>query len=82
MGTAHANIVGDLFGGKAGRAIATWQMAGDAGLIIGPIVIGTLADTHSYKTAFIASAIFFAISIYFIVKMEETRESTGLSKKL
>ena len=81
MGTAHANIVGDIFGGKAGKAIASWQMAGDAGLIIGPIVIGTLADTHSYRTAFIASALFFAISIYFIVKMEETRESTGLLEK-
>ena len=81
MGTAHANIVGDVFGGKAGKAIAAWQMAGDGGMIIGPIVLGTLADTHSFKTAFIASAVIFALSIYFIVKMEETREATGLNLK-
>ena len=79
MGTAHANIVGDVFGGKAGKAIAAWQMAGDGGMIVGPIVLGTLADTHSFKTAFIASAVIFALSIYFIVRMEETRESTGLN---
>jgi MFS family permease len=79
MGTGHANVIGDLFAGKAGKAIAAWQMAGDGGMIIGPIVLGALADTHSYRTAFLASAVFFSLSIYFIVKMKETRVSTGLS---
>ena len=80
MGTGHANIVGDLFGGRAPKAIASWQMAGDAGMIVGPIVLGALADAHSYRTAFMASCIFFSISIFFIVKMKETRVSPGLSK--
>ncbi|MEN9735748.1 MAG: hypothetical protein RL129_458, partial [Actinomycetota bacterium] len=79
MGTGHSNIVGDLFGGKAPKAIASWQMAGDAGMIIGPIVLGALADTHSYRTAFLSSCFFFALSIFFIVKMKETRVSSGLS---
>ena len=80
MGTGHANIVGDLFGGRAPKAIASWQMAGDAGMIVGPIVLGALADTHSYRTAFLASAIFFSLSILFIVKMKETRVSSGLAQ--
>ena len=45
MGTAHANIVGDLFSGRAGKPIAAWQMAGDAGMIVGPIVLGFVADS-------------------------------------
>lgn len=80
MGTGHANIVGDLFGGRAPKAIASWQMAGDAGMIIGPIVLGALADTHSYRTAFLSSAIFFSLSIFFILKMKETRVSSGLAQ--
>ena len=80
MGTAHANIVGDLFSGRAGKPIAAWQMAGDAGMIVGPIVLGYVADAQSYRAAFLTSAIFFALSIYFIAKMKETRVSSGLSK--
>ena len=80
MGTGHANIVGDLFGGRAPKAIASWQMAGDAGMIVGPIVLGALADARSYRTAFIASVILFSLSIFFIVKIKETRVSSGLSK--
>jgi MFS family permease len=80
MGTGHSNIVGDLFGGRAPKAIASWQMAGDAGMIVGPIVLGYLADAHSYRTAFIASSILFSLSLFFILKMKETRVSSGLSK--
>ena len=80
MGTGHSNIVGDLFGGRAPKAIASWQMAGDAGMIVGPIVLGYLADAHSYRVAFISSSIFFSLSLFFILKMKETRVSSGLSK--
>jgi MFS family permease len=80
MGTGHSNMVGDLFGGRAPKAIASWQMAGDAGMIVGPIVLGYLADAHSYRTAFLSSSVFFALSIFFIVKVKETRVSSGLSK--
>ena len=78
MSTGHANVVGDLFGGRAPKAIASWQMAGDAGMIVGPIVLGALADTHSYRTAFLASCVFFSLSIFYILKMKETRVSSGL----
>ena len=49
-------------------------------MIIGPIVLGVLADTHSYRTAFLSSAIFFSLSIFFILKMKETRVSSGLAQ--
>jgi MFS family permease len=80
MGTGHSNVVGDLFGGRAPKAIASWQMAGDAGMIVGPIVLGFLADSHSYRIAFLSSSIFFSLSLFFILKMKETRVSSGLSK--
>ncbi|MEI6867355.1 MAG: MFS transporter [Actinomycetes bacterium] len=75
MGTAPASVVGDLFGGKGGQVIAIWQMAGDAGMIVGPIVLGYLADLISYRAAFIASAIVFSIAIVLGSTLKETRKS-------
>ncbi len=75
MGTAPASVVGDLFGGKGGQVIAIWQMAGDAGMIVGPIVLGYLADLISYRAAFIASAIIFSIAIVLGSTLKETRKS-------
>ncbi len=64
MGTAPISIVGDLFGGRGGQVIAIFQMAGDAGIIVAPLVIGYLVDVYSYKVAFIVSAALFLISIF------------------
>ena len=75
MGTAPAAVVGDLFGGKGGQVIAVWQMAGDAGMIIGPILLGVLADLISYRAAFITSALIFTIAIVMGSTLQETRNS-------
>ena len=72
MGTGHSNIVGDLFGGKAGRAIASWQMAGDAGMIVGPILAGYLADISTLKTAFAATLAIYSITVLLAWRMPET----------
>jgi MFS family permease len=73
-GTASAAVVGDLFGGKGGRVIALWQMAGDFGNIVSPILLGWLVDAHSYRPAFIATAVVFSITILLSAKMPETRK--------
>jgi MFS family permease len=75
MGTAPASIVGDLFGGKGGQVIALWQMAGDAGMIIGPIVLGLLTDLISYRAAFLATALVFSTAIFLGATIKETRKS-------
>lgn len=73
-GTAASAVVGDVFGGKGGRVIALWQMAGDFGNIVSPVVLGWLVDAHSYKPAFIATGAVFSLTLLLSAKMPETRK--------
>ena len=75
LSTTPANIVGDIIRGKSGQVIALWQMAGDAGMIIGPITVGFLSDVYSFRTAFVVSAAVFSISILLAYQLPETRQS-------
>ena len=75
MGSAPASVVGDLFGGKGGQVIALWQMAGDAGMILAPLILGFLADSFSYKVAFEATAAIFTIAILLAMTLPETRNN-------
>lgn len=75
LSTTPANIVGDVIRGKSGQVIALWQMAGDAGMIVGPIVVGYLSDAYSFRAAFIASAAAFSVAVFLAYKLPETRRS-------
>ena len=75
LASAPATIVGDLIEGKGGQVIALFQMAGDAGMIVGPIVVGFVADHYGYRTAFALSGLVFCIAIVLSLKMPETRKS-------
>ncbi|MDP1712395.1 MAG: MFS transporter [Candidatus Nanopelagicaceae bacterium] len=70
-----ANIVGDIIRGKSGQVIALWQMAGDAGMIIGPITVGFISDVFSFRAAFVVSAAVFSISVLLAYQLPETRQS-------
>ena len=63
LSTTPSNIVGDIIRGRGGQVIAVFQMAGDAGMIVGPIIIGVLSDIYSYRTAIAVSAIVFALGV-------------------
>jgi len=73
-GTGASAVVGDLFGGKGGRVIALFQMAGDFGNIISPVLLGWLVDAHSYRPAFIATAAVFSVTLLLSAKIPETRK--------
>ena len=75
LSTTPASIVGDIIRGRGGQVIAIFQMAGDAGMIVGPLVIGALSDAYSYRTAFAASAVAFALGTLLTTRIPETRES-------
>ena len=75
LGTGHANVVGDLFGGKGGQVVATWQMAGDGAAIIAPLLLGAIADHISDQSAFVVTAIIFASALAVTLKLPETRRS-------
>jgi MFS family permease len=77
LATVPASIVGDIIKGKGGKVIAVFQMAGDAGMIVGPIVIGWLSDLYSYRVAFGASAAIFLLALYLVYQIPETRNAEG-----
>ena len=75
LSTTPSSIVGDIIRGRGGQVIGTFQMAGDAGMIVGPLVIGALSDMYSYRTAFAVSALVFAFGVFLTSRIPETRES-------
>jgi len=75
LSTTPSSIVGDIIRGRGGQVIAIFQMAGDAGMIVGPLVIGALSDAYSYRTAFAVSAVVFALGTLLTTRIPETRES-------
>ena len=77
LSTTPASIVGDIIKGKGGKVIAIFQMAGDAGMIFGPIIIGWISDVYSYRTAFGASAVIFLIALVLVYRIPETRNIEG-----
>jgi len=75
VGTAPSSVVGDIIRGRGGQVIAAWQMAGDAGMIVGPILVGFLTDNYSYQTAFLFSAGIWCFAIFLSAILPETRSS-------
>ena len=73
LSTAPASIVGDVIQGKGGKVIAIFQMSGDAGMMIGPIVIGAVSDFYSYRAAFGLSAVIFLVALVMVYQIPETR---------
>ena len=68
-------MVGDIIRGRGGQVIAAWQMAGDAGMIVGPVLVGFLTDNYSYRTAFLFSAGIWVFAILLATVLPETRLS-------
>ncbi len=75
-------IVGDVIKGKSGKVYAAWQMAGDAGMIVGPLLLGLIADLFSYREAILISTIIFLLAIVIAIRIPETNSSLGDSAKL
>ena len=77
FGSAYASaapmsIVGDLISGRGGQVIAVAQMAGDAGMIAGPLILGFITDHSGFTPAFAVSTILFLASYLLIFTIQET----------
>ena len=75
--TTPASIVGDVIRGKGGKVIGIFQMAGDAGMMVGPIIIGAISDIYSYRAAFGFSAAIFIVVLVLVYQIPETRNVEG-----
>jgi MFS family permease len=62
-------IVGGVVGARAGTVVATYQMAGDAGSVAGPLVAGFLADRYGYSASFyVAAAVVTIVPLSFVFR--------------
>ena len=73
--TAAGAIVGDVIKGKSGKVYALWQMAGDAGMMVGPLVLGLIADLFSYRSAMLVSAVVFSLALFIAIRIPETNSA-------
>jgi len=77
LATAPGSIVGDVIKGKGGKVIGIFQMSGDAGMIVGPIVVGAISDLYSFRIAFAATAVIFSLVLILGSRLPETRKMAG-----
>ena len=75
LSTTPASIVGDVLEGKGGQVIGLFQMAGDAGAMVAPLVLGVIADHYGFRPAFLVSAALMAVAVLVATKLPETRSS-------
>jgi MFS family permease len=45
-------MIGDIIDSGGGTLVASYQMAGDVGAVVGPVAAGFLVDSASYAAAF------------------------------
>ncbi len=72
IGTAPGAVVGDVMKGRGGKVVAVFQMASDAGAVVGPLIAGWLADSISFSAAFAASAAVLFAATWTSWRMPET----------
>ena len=82
LSTTPSAIVGDVLEGKGGQVIGLFQMAGDAGAMVAPLILGAIADGYGYRPAFLVSAALILVAVAVSIKLPETRSShLGQSSK-
>jgi MFS family permease len=79
ISTAPAAVVGDVMHGRGGRVVAIFQMASDAGQIVGPLVAGWLTDHTGYGPAFCVGAGVLVLAGALSARMPETLPSRATS---
>ena len=68
-------IIGDVIKGKSGKVYAIWQMSGDAGMMIGPVLLGAISDLASYRSAILVSALVFSLTVLIAIRIPETNSA-------
>jgi MFS family permease len=78
LAPASSAVVGDLTRGlSGGRVVSAYQMVGDLGGILGPLIAGALADAAGFQWAFAAGVVIGLVTLAFIVVMPETLRRTS-----
>jgi MFS family permease len=78
LGAPASAVVGDITRGlSGGRVVSTYQMVGDLGGILGPLLAGALADALGFTWAFGAGLAVAGVALLMVVAMPETLPRAG-----
>jgi MFS family permease len=69
---APGAVMGDVVAGRGGTVVAVFQMAGDLGAVLGPVVAGWIADGAGYSASFALSAVVCLVPILAVLAAPET----------
>jgi DHA1 family multidrug resistance protein-like MFS transporter len=69
---APGAMMGDVVAGRGGTVVAVFQMAGDLGLVLGPVVTGWVVDNAGYPPAFAVCAAVCAVPVFAVLAAPET----------
>jgi MFS transporter, DHA1 family, multidrug resistance protein len=73
LDVAPAAMIGDIINRDGGTLVASYQMAGDVGSVVGPVAGGLLVDSASYGAAFGLAAAVLGGAALFSSAAPETR---------
>ena len=73
LDVAPSAMIGDIMPEQGGSLVASYQMAGDVGVVSGPVVAGFLVDTFSYAAAFGMAAVALGLAAVLGLFAPETR---------
>ncbi|AWB82144.1 MFS transporter [Corynebacterium yudongzhengii] len=76
LNPAQQAVLADVIGNhrSGGKVLSTYQMAMDLGQIIGPVLVGMLADVYGFRVAFASSAV---IAVVAVAMWSVSRETLG-----
>lgn len=69
--------MGDVVAGRGGTVVAVFQMSGDLGAVLGPVVAGWVADGAGYSATFALSAAMCAAPVLVVAAAPETLRRTS-----
>lgn len=71
-------MVGDLSPkGLEGSAVGLYRMAGDLGFVVGPLMVGAIADTGAFSLGFVAAGAMLVLAAGAMLSIGETGERLG-----
>lgn len=69
---APGAVMGDVVAGRGGTVVAVFQMSGDLGAVLGPVIAGWVADGAGYPASFAVSAAVCAAPVLAVAAAPET----------
>lgn len=70
-------IMGDVAQGRRGSVIATYQITGDLGTMVGPLVVGALADLYGFSAGFAVTAALCALAAVVALPYVRSEKAPG-----